>query len=276
MTSLLHTLHQWTGLPTPFSTSTSTSTSINTQPVGPERVGPLWQQLLDDDRLSDACWNAEMRTVEVWENERWAGVPPPTSPGIGGDTFEMPSNHSANTNTNATGTGGWSKANLKPGERGAWTRGRDGWSAVGVASGEVSNLTFALGPGWEFVPSEGWRRDARGAWSTCGADRDGWVYTNDAWMDARAVPAGRGTAPVTRRRRQWGVMHFTLDGIYYFTHNSLCPSHRYFQVNPWRKESLALYDDNTPAAHPRKYAPARRSGLPPGTGTGSHSLEAQT
>jgi hypothetical protein len=31
------------------------------------------QQLIDDDRLSDSCWNSEMREVELWENERFGG-----------------------------------------------------------------------------------------------------------------------------------------------------------------------------------------------------------
>lgn len=44
------------------------------------------QRLLDDDRLSDECWNSEMREVELWENERWvsngpAGSAPPPNVG---------------------------------------------------------------------------------------------------------------------------------------------------------------------------------------------------
>ena len=32
------------------------------------------QRVIDDDRLSDSCWNSEMREVELWENERFEGV----------------------------------------------------------------------------------------------------------------------------------------------------------------------------------------------------------
>ena len=31
------------------------------------------QRVIDDDRLSDSCWNSEMREVELWENERFGG-----------------------------------------------------------------------------------------------------------------------------------------------------------------------------------------------------------
>ena len=31
------------------------------------------QRVMDDDRLSDSCWNSEMREVELWENERVGG-----------------------------------------------------------------------------------------------------------------------------------------------------------------------------------------------------------
>lgn len=32
------------------------------------------QRIIDDDRLSDECWNAEMREVQLWENERYGGM----------------------------------------------------------------------------------------------------------------------------------------------------------------------------------------------------------
>jgi len=101
---------------------------------------------------------------------------------------------------------GWSEQNLRPGERSAWTRGRDGWSGVEGSSGSVrwgfffrislrtfgfrffgggfvemiernkvlitfmysSNLTFSLAPGWSFVESEDWRKDVQCTWSGCG------------------------------------------------------------------------------------------------------------
>lgn len=71
-------------------------------------VTRVWvAQLLDNDRLTDKHWRSELRTVELWENERWTPGP-----------------------DESAADGGWSKANLRPGERRAWTRGRDGWSGV--------------------------------------------------------------------------------------------------------------------------------------------------
>jgi hypothetical protein len=32
------------------------------------------QRLIDDDRLSDECWNSEMREVQLWKNERFGGM----------------------------------------------------------------------------------------------------------------------------------------------------------------------------------------------------------
>ena len=31
------------------------------------------QRVMDDDRLTDSCWNSEKREVELWENERFGG-----------------------------------------------------------------------------------------------------------------------------------------------------------------------------------------------------------
>lgn len=77
-------------------------------------------RVVDDDNLEDKHWRTELREVELWENERWA-------PGPNGSSEE-----SVKTE------GAWSKTNLKPGERKAWTRGRDGWSGVSDdGSGEV-------------------------------------------------------------------------------------------------------------------------------------------
>jgi hypothetical protein len=78
-------------------------------------------RLVDDDKLRDRHWQSELREVELFENERWA-------PGEGI---------------------GWNKANLKTGERVAWTRGRDGWSGVTAdGSGDVrSVIAFLHGPG---------------------------------------------------------------------------------------------------------------------------------
>ncbi|KAI9058129.1 hypothetical protein FKP32DRAFT_1237967 [Trametes sanguinea] len=143
---------------------------------------------VDDDNLEDKHWRTELREVELWENERWV-------PGPNGGSEE-----------NARPEGSWSKANLKPGERKAWTRGRDGWSGVSDdGTGEVSsNLTFSLSSGWFFVETEDWRPDLEGSWIGPGAaDENGWVYTNDSWLDPHPYPLEewRSTGGMTRRRR---------------------------------------------------------------------------
>lgn len=130
-----------------------------------------FQRITDNDRLDDATWGAPKKEVELWENERWAS----STGGNGG-----------------TGTAGWSKGNLKPGERKAWTRRRDGWSEVQAKPGWTdtdvrsvedyqsidispirsvsSNLTFTLESGWAFIDSEDWRPDILGSWVEAGAD----------------------------------------------------------------------------------------------------------
>ncbi|EKM51769.1 uncharacterized protein PHACADRAFT_262101 [Phanerochaete carnosa HHB-10118-sp] len=142
-------------------------------------------RLVDNDRLEDKHWRSELREVELWENERWAGV--------------------SGTDDGGTGDAGWSKANLRPGERKAWTRGRDGWSGVSDdGSGDVSNLTFSLSPGWLFVETEDWRPDLEASWIGCEhADQDGWVYTDDVWMHPSSAPRDvwKQSSGMTRRRR---------------------------------------------------------------------------
>jgi hypothetical protein len=34
----------------------------------------ILERIMDDDKLSDRCWRAEMREVELWENERFVGM----------------------------------------------------------------------------------------------------------------------------------------------------------------------------------------------------------
>lgn len=78
-------------------------------------------RLVDNDRLEDKHWRSELREVELWENERW----------VAGSGDE-----------NAALDAGWSKANLRPVERKAWTRGRDGWSGVADdGSGDVRSVS---------------------------------------------------------------------------------------------------------------------------------------
>ena len=77
-------------------------------------------RLFDDDKLKDRHWQSELREVELFENERWS-----PSEGIA-----------------------WSKASLKSGERVAWTRGRDGWSAVAPdgSGGDVRSVSPPFPP----------------------------------------------------------------------------------------------------------------------------------
>ncbi|KAG5644327.1 hypothetical protein DXG03_008685 [Asterophora parasitica] len=229
-----------------------------TQPqLSPERVvlpplQTILERLKDDDRLDDVCWRAEMREVELWENERYTrrpgpGVDPSPRSSIDG-TAGLPSyphghdidphvsalqqqqirhTRSAPDATDAKhatelhrlslpahpsilthpvphpADAAWSKTNLRPGERRAWTRGRDGWGGIqprrragsdgsvekqdnrdregaeedleteGAVSATLltspvpnsSNLTFSLAPGWAFVNTEGWRRDRTRSWA---------------------------------------------------------------------------------------------------------------
>ncbi|KIM28714.1 hypothetical protein M408DRAFT_329177 [Serendipita vermifera MAFF 305830] len=128
------------------------------------------QRIIDNDRLDDVAWSAPLKDVELWENERWAT--------------------GAGTSTNPADAG-WSKSNLKRGERKGWSRRRDGWSDAdalsGSLDGDVRNLTFTLEPGWHFVNTEDWRSDIAGSWVPhIGADQDGWVYTNDVWNEPHA------------------------------------------------------------------------------------------
>ncbi|KAF7968953.1 hypothetical protein HWV62_28797 [Athelia sp. TMB] len=159
---------------------------------------------VDDDAMTDAVWRSELRSVELWENERWADGTTSSGENGAGEAKE-----------------GWSKRNLKAGERVAWTRGRDGWSGVGEG-GVSSNLTFSLAPGWRFVETEDWRPDLHADWAGegIGGDFNGWVYTNDAWQDVLPAPthgkAGSGAgwgggAGVTRRRRWVRRIYYSGD-----------------------------------------------------------------
>ncbi|KAE9408928.1 hypothetical protein BT96DRAFT_1013085 [Gymnopus androsaceus JB14] len=213
-----------------------------------KRVKLRVQRLIDDNNLSDEVWNSEMREVELWENERLDPGANPMSPSSGSlispttSRIGSPTTYSKRLSVDESGApaapqtparppplpmhqrsrstffgstslnGGWSKAHLRPNERSAWTRGRDGWSGVAGSGhendGTVSNLTFSLAPCWEFVPTEGWRADLIGDWvkekgdegdPVLGADENGWVYTNDVWL----VPANHVYSGAVTRRRRW-------------------------------------------------------------------------
>ncbi|KAG1841911.1 integral peroxisomal membrane peroxin-domain-containing protein [Suillus subalutaceus] len=178
---------------------------------------------IDDDRLDDKHWGAEMREVELWENERWTPGPSSSSSFVTQDDLDaVRSGFDVGDGSGSAllgaGAGTWSKTNLRPADRAPWTRARDGWSGVG---GEVSsNLTFSLALGWAFVETEGWRPDALGSWvstvsvsNSCsasgngdpvsGADDSGWVYTNDVWADPRRIPLEAWKASGMTRRRRW-------------------------------------------------------------------------
>ncbi|KAK0202240.1 integral peroxisomal membrane peroxin-domain-containing protein [Desarmillaria ectypa] len=127
------------------------------------------QRLIDDNNLVDSCWTAEMREVELFENER-------------------------HLNTQGETEKSWSKENLKSDERSAWTRAPDG-----LGGSVSSNLTFSLEPGWHFVQTEDWRLDVDATWSAQGGDSNGWVYTNDSWLDSRP----RNTGGAVTRKRRW-------------------------------------------------------------------------
>ena len=40
----------------------------------PVPLSMVIRRAMDDDRLTDACWNSEMREVYLWENERYWGA----------------------------------------------------------------------------------------------------------------------------------------------------------------------------------------------------------
>lgn len=81
------------------------------------------ERLIDNDRLPDEIWHAETREVELFENERYESTAPVTE---------------------STGQG-WSKANLRLGERSAWTRGRDGWTGIGPED-EIRSVLLPIVP----------------------------------------------------------------------------------------------------------------------------------
>ena len=95
------------------------------------------QRFIDDDRLSDECWNSEMREVELWENERYNGtIPPPSSFVTDGSSFSSPSSLATVMQK------GWGPQHLRSGERGPWTRSRDGSNdvyVIGTGKGVEAN-----------------------------------------------------------------------------------------------------------------------------------------
>ena len=120
-------------------------------------VPPYWKaafswfyRLLDDDNLEDKHWRAELRQVEVFENERWSphsreasGSTTSAIGGLSGSGFigAPPLSAYDSAGGGKSGRSGWGKPNLKSGERKAWTRGRDGWSGV-AEGGDVRSVFY--------------------------------------------------------------------------------------------------------------------------------------
>jgi len=128
--------------PTPTSQSFWDSGELLGEVSRPRPFSMILQRFMDDDRLRDGCWNSEMREVELWENERYGGPMPPLS-------LDLPSPGSSAIA--AAMLKGWSKQILRNGERGAWTRARDGSNEpVGESrvdgSGEVGFVFSAFSP----------------------------------------------------------------------------------------------------------------------------------
>ena len=110
-------------------------------------ISPFWKagfswfyRVLDDDRLDDKHWRAELRQVEVFENERWnpnsREASSSSTLSVSGSGFLGPQDNAGGLKHYQTG---WGKSNLKSGERKAWTRGRDGWSGI-ADSGDVRSV----------------------------------------------------------------------------------------------------------------------------------------
>ncbi|KIJ53498.1 hypothetical protein M422DRAFT_775591 [Sphaerobolus stellatus SS14] len=90
---------------------------------------PKIQKLIDDDNLLEHHWNADIKDVELWENERW---------------------------TPATG---WSKTALKAGEK-PWTGGDGEW--IEVLKSDFTSATISLLSNYKFIETEDWRLDYEG------------------------------------------------------------------------------------------------------------------
>lgn len=138
--------------------------------VGTLVIPPFWKatfswfyRALDDDKLEDKHWQAELRQVEVFENERWnqhsrepSGPTVSAISGLSGSGLIGSPPLGPYDNISAGGgkhgRSGWGKSTLKSGERKAWTRGRDGWS--GVAEGgdirSVSSPSMVSVARWRF------------------------------------------------------------------------------------------------------------------------------
>lgn len=71
------------------------------------------QLVVDNNSLTDAAWNSEMRQLELFENER-------LDPALSSDDSTVTHDRIK----------AFRKNHLRPGERSAWTRRRDGWGSI--------------------------------------------------------------------------------------------------------------------------------------------------
>jgi hypothetical protein len=116
---------------------TLAGTSSGTQ-ITSNRIKSTVQNVIDNANLPDRCWASPMRQVELFENERLDPASAVTDaihaidrggPSTSGDT-----NSSNRSQPFTTGKGkGWSKTHLRPDERHAWTKWRDGSSSGSIA-----------------------------------------------------------------------------------------------------------------------------------------------
>lgn len=137
------------------------------------RMHQMIHDLIDQDKLPDWAWTSGWRDMVLFENERY-----------------VPSFGSVERR--------WNADNLRVDERKPWSRGSDGWAPENVGAILISEVPFALEPGWAWIDGDDWRIDWGACWSTVGGDENGFVYTDDAWQ--RPAPYAYGTdknAPTT-------------------------------------------------------------------------------
>ncbi|EPQ27380.1 uncharacterized protein PFL1_04919 [Pseudozyma flocculosa PF-1] len=140
--------------------------------------GHRLREWVEQDRLDDDVWEKGWRNVEMFENERF-----------------QPTNRASSSSGLV---GGWSAHNLNVGERRPWTKGADGWSSddldvIPGASIDISRqVSMTLEAGWAWIPSEDWRIDWGGSWSSVGVDDEGYVYTDSSWQKPSPYPYGHG------------------------------------------------------------------------------------
>lgn len=129
--------------------------------------------LLDEDRLPESVWASGWRDVELFENQRYRPK----------KTKDQDSR--------------WTASALRPAERRPWTKASDGDTPLEATQPDTyqggSKQAITLEPGWEWVDQDDWRIDWGGAWSSVGVDANGYMYTDDAWMNP--APYAYGTDP---------------------------------------------------------------------------------